>query len=296
MILKKLLSAGLIALTVVSTSDVLWAGSATPESIMVVPARKRMVQLAFEISRCKEIGLVTYNNSPSLPAPLLHAWNGHDWVQISMEDYVEGRFMSGDPKHVFLLGDASSLPLKMQEGPAWYKDLNRITTLDTALIINQMGNVLNFSARQWKWLADTYGMKIEDQSIERRRYGRWGAPGKEKDLAPTQIDNVILPPTPPVADPIMEKALPVAPVKQEEPKAKIEPAKIELPATPVATVPVVETPAAVPLTVTVTPEPVKAEPAKVEAPAAPVKAEAPVAAPVKAEPVKVEAPAAPIAK
>jgi hypothetical protein len=288
--MKKLLSSGLILLAVMATSDCVWAGSATPESIMVVPARKRMVQLAFEIARCKEIGLVTYNNSPSLPAPLLHAWNGQEWIQISMDDYVEGRFMSGDPKHVFLLGDASSLPLKMMDGPTWYKDLNRITTLDTATIINQVGNVLHFSAHQWKWLAGTYGMKIEDKSTERRRYGRWGAPGQEKDLTPNKLESVVLPPTPPIAEPIMIKT--------------IEPVKSEMPMPPKVESPVVEKPA-VPVTVTITPEPVKVEAPKVEAPKVEVpvvvapKVEAPAVVPVTPEPPKVEPPApvvTPVAK
>ncbi len=259
-----------MALVLIATSNWTWAGSATPESIMVIPARQRMVQLAFEIASCKEIGLVTYNNSPTLPAPLLHAWNGQEWIQISMDDYVEGRFMSGDPKHVFLLGDSTTLPLKMMDGPTWYKDLNRITTMDIATIVNQMGNVLHFSARQWKWLAELYGMKIEDQSTERRRYGRWGAPGKEVDLSPNKLGNVVLPPAAPVADPIMPQQKPEVPVKVEAPKVEA---------------PVVEKPA-VPINVTT--EPAKVEPAKVE----PVKVEAPkVETPAKPEPPKVDPPA-----
>lgn len=258
--MKRLFTASLMVVAIIATGDLAWAGSATPESILVVPARKRMVQLAFELSRCKEIGVVTYNTSPALAAPLIHAWNGQEWVQVSMEDYVEGRFMSGDPKHVFLLGDASSLPLKMMDGPTWYKDLNRITTLDIATIVNQVGNKLKFSARQWKWLAQTYGMKIEDQNTERRRYGRWGAPGKELDLAPAKLDNVTLPPTAPIADPIVEG-------KIEASKDKIEPVKSEMPMPPKVATPTAEKSAAAP-------ESVKPEPPKVEAP----KGETPVVA------------------
>lgn len=298
MTMKKLLSSGLIVLAMVATSDCAWAGSATPESIMVVPARKRMVQLAFEISRCKEIGLVTYNNSPTLPAPLLHAWNGQEWIQISMDDFVEGRFMSGDPKHVFLLGDASSLPLKMMDGPTWYRDLHRITTLDTATIINQIGNVLHFSARQWKWLAEIYGMKIEDKNTELRRYGRWGAPGKEKDLTPTKLENIVLPPTPPVADPIMlqKSVQPTAEKNVDAPNTKIESVKSEMPIPPKVDPPVVEKPV-VPLTVTITPEPAKveckAECVKVEGSAI-EKVNMPAPAPAPATPVA--PPVAPDAK
>lgn len=276
--MNTVLKSGLIALAVLISESGVWAGSATPNSIMVIPARQRMVQLAFELSRFKEIGVVTYNNNPTLAAPLIHAWNGQEWVQVSMDDYVEGRFMSGDPKHVFLLGDATSLPLKMQEGPSWYKDLHRITTLDIANIVNEVGNTLRFSARQWKWIAEKYGMQIEDQNTERRRYGRWGAPGKEKDLNPTKMENIVLPPAAPVAEPIVEPKQ-VPKTKVEEPKAKIEAVTSEMPMPPKATAPVAEK-QAVPVNVTVT-----AEPAKVAAPAA---VEAPEgSAPV--EPVKVEA-------
>jgi len=281
---NKLLGSVLMVLALVVTGDLAWAGSATPESIMVIPARQRMVQLAFEISRYKEVGLVTYNTSPALSAPLIHVWNGQEWIQISMEDYVEGRFMSGDPKHVFLLGDASSIPLKMMEGPTWYKDLNRITNLDIAMIINQVGNVLHFNSRQWKGLADTYGLKIEDQNTERRRYGRWGAPGKEKELKPNTLENTILPPVPMVASPIVEKKTePVPSIKSEEPKAKMEPVKAEMPLPPK-----IEAPAptadksAVPINVTIKPEQAKAD--------------APASAPAKVEPPAPATPAAPAAK
>jgi len=282
---RKFLGSMLLAVAMVASSEWVSAGTATPETILVIPARQRMVKLAFDISRCKEVGLVTYNNSPTLSTPLIHAWNGQEWIQISMDDYVEGRFMSGDPKHVFLFGDGSTLPLKMMDGPTWYKDLNRITTLDLATIINQVGNVLHFSSRQWKWMAETYGLKIEDTSTERRRYGRWGAPGKEKDLEPNTLETTILPPAPMVADPIVKKTDPVLPVLVEKPSVTIEPVKAEVPVIPKADAPVVTEKHVVPMTVTVKPEPAKVE-VKVEEPQ--VEPPAPVA--------PVTAPAAPITK
>ncbi|MEI6563820.1 MAG: hypothetical protein WCO42_05885 [bacterium] len=284
--MKNLFSTGLMALAIVSTSDCVFAGTATPESIMVIPARKRMVQLAFQIARCKEVGLVTYNTSPTLAAPLIHAWNGQEWIQVSLEDYVDGRFMSGDPKHVFLLGDTSSLPLKMMDGPTWYKDLSRITTLDTASILNQVGNVLHFSAHQWKWLAESNGLNLEDKSSERRRYGRWGAPGKEQELAPqNKADSVMMPPAPIITTPaVTPKEVKMPPMKVETDNVKSTPAKGEMPVPPKEVVPpVTEKPVtAVPITVKVEPtkvEPVKVEPTKVE----PTKVELPKVEPAKPE-------------
>ena len=184
--IKKLLSSGLIALAIAATTDFASAGSATPESIIVMPARKRVVQLAFQMSRCKDIGLVTYNNSPALSAPLIHVWTGQEWVQISLDDYVQGRFMSGEPKHVF---GTQNTPFTQA--------------------LNQIGTALKFSSRQWKWIAEENGLKINDENAERRRYGRWGAPGQEKDLKPTKLENVELPPVAPIAEPTkadLEKA------------------------------------------------------------------------------------------
>lgn len=241
--IRKLFSAGLIALAIAATADFASAGNATPESIIVMPARKRVVQLAFQMTQCKDIGLVTYNNSPTLSAPLIHVWNGQEWVQISLDDYVQGRFMSGEPKHVFLLGDSTTLPLRMMDDVAWYKDLARLTTLDTTTLINQIATALKFNSHQWKWLAKENGLKIQDENAEKRRYGRWGAPGKEKDLKPTKLENIELPPTAPIADPVTidfgtpevkkdtvtpsENACPAPVVKPEaKPDAKGEP-KVE---------------------------------------------------------------------
>ena len=198
MTLKKIMGLGLIALAVMATSDCVLAASATPESILVLPARKRIVHLAFQIARLKDVGLVTYNNSPTLAAPLIHIWNGQEgkWIQITPEDYQQGSFMSGEPRHVFILGDNNALPAQLASTPDWAKNADKISTLDTASLVNHFGKALNFSSSQWKWIAKVNGLSIKDQNAERRRYGRWGAPGKEVDLRPAKLESDELPPGP----------------------------------------------------------------------------------------------------
>lgn len=233
---KKWIGVVCVAVSVAATSDCATAGSATPESIIVMPARVRVVQLAFQISRCKEVGLVTYNNNPSLREPLIHVWNGQEWIQISMQDYVQGSFMSGDPKHVFLLGDSTTLPLRMMDDVSWYKNLHRLTTLDITTLINEFGTALKFSSRQWKWLAEQNGLKIQDQNAERRRYGRWGAPGREKDLDPNKLEATKLPPAAIIVDPPPAKVTPPAVV--EKPVPVVEEKKPEVPVAPAVAAPV----------------------------------------------------------
>lgn len=260
MTLKRLLTLGAIVMTIAGTSDCVLAGFATPDSIVIVPARKRVVHLAFEIAQCKNVGVVAYNASPTLTAPLIHVWNGNEWIQISMDDYVQGSFMSGEPKHVFILGDDSMLPPQMTTSPAWCKDVRKITALDPATIINEIGKALNFSSHQWKWLAEVNGLSIKDQNAERRRYGRWGAPGKEKDFNPVKIETTELPPAPAITDTTVEKKAeikvePKVEVKAEaKPEVKVEP-KVEAAPTPVMppTPPVVEKPSVAPAALPVAP-------------------------------------------
>lgn len=288
---------GLVALAVIGTSDGLLAGTATPDSIIVVPARKRVVHLAFQIARCKDVGLVAYNNSPSLAVPLIHVWNGQEWIQISTEDYQQGTFMSGEPRHVFILGDKTTLPPEMASTPDWARNAEKITSMDAANVINTIGKTLKFSPAQWKWLAAENQLTIEDRNSERRRYGRWGAPGKEVDLGPVKkLENTELPPPPIISEPARETKLApkkVVEVKPEtkadsavkvdvkfevkpEPKAetpKPEAAKVEAPkdATPKVEVPKVEAPKAeVPGTIEPKVEAPKTETAKPVAPVPPV--------------------------
>ena len=221
MTLKKILGMGLIALAIVATTDCVTAATATPETIIVMPARKRVVHLAFQIARCKDVGLVTYNNSPTLSSPLIHVWNGQEWVQITSEDYQQGAFMSGEPRHVFILGDNNTLPSQMAVTPAWAQNAEKITSLETANLVNQFGKSLNFSSRQWKWIAEVNGLSITDQNADRRRYGRWGAPGKEVDLSPAKLDSVELPPGPIMT--MEPKAIDVKPEIKPEAKAEATP-------------------------------------------------------------------------
>ena len=252
---NKWIGAAFMAVTIMATSDCVVAGTATPDSIIVMPARKRVVQLAFQMARCQNIGLVTYNTSPTLSEPLIHIWNGQskEWIQITLQDYVQGSFMSGDPKHVFLLGDNTTIPLRMMDEVSWHKDLHRLTTLDTTALINEIGKTLNFTSRQWKFLAKENGLKIEDQNAERRRFGRWGSPGKEVDLKPTLIAASEMPPAP-IIEPVVEKSAP----------GVVTPAVVK--PTVVETKPVVETKTPVATEKVTTPE----KPAIVEPLATPV--------------------------
>jgi hypothetical protein len=215
------------------------AGTATPSTILVMPARRRLVELASQIIRIKDVGLVAYDNRADLAEPLLHIWNGSEWLQISVDDYVAGNFMSGEPQRLIVLGDQNTLPSRMAADPAWCRDVRRISTLDTAPLLNELDKTLKFSGPQWRWLADQNGLELVDHNAERRRYGRWGASGKEAVPPPSKPSKLELPPSPPTAlrSTVEPATTPAAAPVKEEPQAAVpatEPAIKDVEAAPVA--------------------------------------------------------------
>ncbi len=175
------------------------AGAATPSSILVVPARARMVQFAFQIAAVKDAGIISYGSGVDTSEILLHVWNGQEWIRITTDDFTSGSFMAGTAEHVFLIGPAKDLPGFMTADPTWGRTIHRMASMDIATLVNEMGKILKLTPRQWKWLAEKNNLTLTDNNADRRRYGRWGRSGIDASVipprtTPRQVDAVIMPP------------------------------------------------------------------------------------------------------
>jgi hypothetical protein len=207
---------------VITASAALSSSAALDSSatLIVMPARTRVIQLAFQVARVKDVGLVAYNNSPTLKAPLVHVWNGREWIQIGMDEYTAGSFMPSRIGHVFILGDSTELPAAMTVDPAWAATVHKTADLGISSLLNQFNEVLQFSGPQWRWLAGQNGLKLHDGNAERRRFGRWGRQNVDATIKPGIMPAGEMPPEPPVRD-IKEPVLstvPVIPPVVETPK------------------------------------------------------------------------------
>ncbi len=208
------------------------AGTATPSSILVIPARARMVQFAFQVAAVKDVGIVSYGNGVDTAEILVHVWNGHEWIRISAEEYASGAFMAGTTDDVYLLGPANNIPPFMNSDPVWGRNIRRIATLDIASILNEIGKTLKLTPRQWKWLAEKNNLTLTDTNSERRRYGRWGRSGIDSSVrrpASAPVDAVIMPPVAPATE--------KAPELPEPAPAPMAPAVAPAPAAPAVTPP-----------------------------------------------------------
>lgn len=158
--------------------------------VLVVPNKYSVVQFAFDIARMRNIFLVCFSEAGVKKGESLYVWDGavSSWVKISFEDYKAGAVFKVAPKAVILLGTERDVPAVLGETKAWCPDVTRISSLKYVDMINQLNDVVSFTAPEWKWLAKEYELKLEDLNWERRRYGKYGKPGEEKNVPMPKIE------------------------------------------------------------------------------------------------------------
>ncbi len=136
--------------------------------LMVVPARMRVLRLAFDMEWLRSVSVVSYRGDAKSEEPLLHLWTGSEWRNVSMADFVAGRFLRWSPGSVVLVGDDEMLPAVLSEDIAWCRSVVRVETIDIADMINRLDLLFEFREDEWKWLAKRYGLMLTDIYEDRR--------------------------------------------------------------------------------------------------------------------------------
>ena len=152
------------------------------ESALVIPARYRVVKLAFDVANLTGAQLISYQVVPGKPDPVLHIWRGTEWLELPLQEYMSGAFLP-QPKTVTVVGSDADVPPAGVEYGGRAK-LVRVGTVDVVGMVTDYDKVYQFTAVEWQWLAERNGLKLVDENSERRRYGRYGRPGSEAQPEP----------------------------------------------------------------------------------------------------------------
>jgi hypothetical protein len=189
--------------------------------MFVVPARYSVIQVMFDIMQKAPATLVSYQGAPQTSQPVLHAWNGTEWVRVALEDFKSGAFMQNKPAQVVVVGEANFLPpVLLSAVKTWCPNALALSEVDTASLVNASGRLLHFSRSDWRWFAARYKMDLKDKNAADRK-GSWyyeahpELPNRAK-YAET--------PAAPVAPAAAEPAAPVAEPAPAVPAAKEVPA------------------------------------------------------------------------
>ena len=158
------------------------AGRLSPpkdKPLLVVPARPAVLRLAFDLAKMRDITLVAFRAEAGADTPLLHVWTGHGWQYVSFDDFRSLRFVARTPGTIIIIGDDQTVPQKLLQGMNWTgkedaagsrqpvhnaaggRRIERLPTMNTAELINGISPYFQFNPREWKQLADSYGLKLK---------------------------------------------------------------------------------------------------------------------------------------
>lgn len=167
-----------------------------PETVtmLVVPAHYSVVQVAMDIARLYPTILVSYQAGSSDDDPALYAWNGREWLYVSCDDYLAGRFFRYAPQRVALVGGESEIPSLLADGPAWTPLVIKVPTLKTPELINALGRVYDFDPYTWKWFSKRYNLDLVDVNEPARTKSWYDGSFVDKQMPDGSIQKVYVPP------------------------------------------------------------------------------------------------------
>lgn len=146
-------------------------------TLIVAPARYSVIQMSFDLIKKRSAVLVSYRGEATTAEPLLYAWNGTEWVYVSLQDYREVRFVQDPPKQVVLLGDENTLPASLKQATGWAKNVQTVKALDNAALVNEFGRLFKWSKEEWQWFAGRYNLSLQDESEPYRKSSWYDQPG-----------------------------------------------------------------------------------------------------------------------
>ncbi|MFC1451770.1 hypothetical protein ACFLSJ_00315 [Verrucomicrobiota bacterium] len=168
-----------------------WGSAAAEQdwTVLVIPARHTIVQIGFDMTRIRPVHLVACRDGAA-GAPIIHVWDGDagDWVQIGLDEYASGGVFTTRPRRIVLIGSERDLPQAVRRASSWAAELERIPSLQIVDLVNGLDGLLHFAPWEWKWLAKRHELKLKDLNEDRRRYGRYGPPGRNRTQVPRSDD------------------------------------------------------------------------------------------------------------
>jgi hypothetical protein len=150
-------------------------------TLIVAPARYSVMQVAQDVLLRSPAVLVSYQGSASTEDPKMHAWNGREWVAVTLKDFRELNFLQRMPNRTILVGNDDILPRVILEAIGWSPRTDRITDMSTGALITDFGRILQWSESDWKWFARRYNMTLVDEAAPRRATSWYDQPGPLPD-------------------------------------------------------------------------------------------------------------------
>lgn len=149
--------------------------------LLIVPARHRPLQVAFDMQKFRTTSLVAYERDPASQDLALHMW--HDaserWVMLSIDDLRHGDFLLLPPRAVFIIGENDPPPHALVDAAAQWENVTVLESMQVDDMVNAFRKAYRFKRRQWYWLRDRYGFEINDMNEAVRKFNPYSIPASQ---------------------------------------------------------------------------------------------------------------------
>jgi hypothetical protein len=142
----------------------------------VLPAQYAPLQFGFDVAERYSTVLVAYQAQGMGREPLLHVWDGAQWVRIGMQDMRTFSFLSVAPDRILLVGDENTLPSALIDATAGAASQYVLPSSDAASMVNHFGHVYQFRSQDWRWFAARYNLDLADLNQARREDSWYNQP------------------------------------------------------------------------------------------------------------------------
>lgn len=154
--------------------------------LLVAPSRYSVMQVAFDVARRYPTVLVSYQGTAN--DPILHVWNGYEWMPLALADYQSGAFLQSYPARAIFLGDDALLPAGLRSISTWCDKSTQVTELGNDQLVNGIGRYLPFTPADWRWFAGRYNLTLTNLKAEEaeaaKRETWYDGSGSVKDPEP----------------------------------------------------------------------------------------------------------------
>jgi len=156
------------------------------DDVLIVPARARMVRLAFDLQALRGPTLVSYRLTDDPLQPLLHVWNRNRkmWQEVPAEALSLAPAMPVMPNRVYVIGRSTEIPEVIPVALSQAREVRMLDTLSIAEILTSLDREMQFSFEEWKTLAERHNLEMTEVNREQRRWGRFGPPRRYRQSPP----------------------------------------------------------------------------------------------------------------
>ncbi|NLB54914.1 MAG: hypothetical protein GX811_03970 [Lentisphaerae bacterium] len=166
-------------------------GALTKKQILlVVPARQRPLQVAFDMRDFKSTLLLSYEQGAQPDQLAIHMWSeaSQKWLMLSLDDLQHGDFIVRSPRAVIVVAEHNQLPIPILEAVSRWKDVTVIESIQPAEMLNVFNSAYKFRASEWEWLSKRYGFELEDLNRDVRKFNPYTIPQSQVPRSLPKID------------------------------------------------------------------------------------------------------------